>query len=560
MKFTKTAGTLGLGLLVLTMGGQSVFADADSKAAQDAELFASLDGNADGQLTSDEVAPEKERFLTQLMLRGDTDKNGSLSQDEFVLALNQDEAAAEEAKPEEAKTEEAKPEETKAEEAKPVEAKPAAEKTDTNKAEAENTDKKAEKKKAKEEGRKKARQGKPEGKKGNKGKGKQEGVKAMKPEGKGRPGFGRMKPPAPEEIIKHHDKDEDGKLTGEEIPERMQRMLKEGQTEVTADDLKAAFEQMKERMQAHMKARMEKGEGKGDRKHGMRGRGDHRSERGHHRYSRRGHGERGHGDRGYGERGDRGRGHWGRGDRGHGSRYARGHRDSQGRGYGHFSGRGHRGGHYAGMGRGPGHFGRFSHHPPTFEGGLLNTLDTNEDKKLSKEELSKAAEMFAELDKDEDGQVSIPELIGKPKIDHDKSEHGRRQGRMGKRDGHHRGEGRMGMHHRGMRGGKGMHGRKQGKEMEKPEGRGPRMSGKDRAEGFFKRLDKDEDGKLSEAELPERMKERLAKLDKDSDGTISKEEFKSPRGPKGEKGPKGKKGKGSKEKKSKEDEKPKADF
>jgi hypothetical protein len=61
-------------------------------------------------------------------------------------------------------------------------------------------------------------------------------------------------------------------------------------------------------------------------------------------------------------------------------------------------------------------------------------------------------------------------------------------------------------------------------------GGGGRRGGGDPAQ-FFAALDKDGDGKLTEGELPERMKERFATMDANNDKSIDLEEFlKAPRG------------------------------
>jgi hypothetical protein len=46
---------------------------------------------------------------------------------------------------------------------------------------------------------------------------------------------------------------------------------------------------------------------------------------------------------------------------------------------------------------------------------LLRVLDTDNDKMLSKEELAKVADKFDELDKNKDGKLDGPEIIGPPR-------------------------------------------------------------------------------------------------------------------------------------------------
>ena len=46
------------------------------------------------------------------------------------------------------------------------------------------------------------------------------------------------------------------------------------------------------------------------------------------------------------------------------------------------------------------------------------------------------------------------------------------------------------------------------------------------AERFFKQLDKNNDGKISKDEAPERLKENFSKLDANSDDVVDLDEFK----------------------------------
>ncbi|MEX2286028.1 MAG: EF-hand domain-containing protein [Planctomycetaceae bacterium] len=140
---------------------------------------------------------------------------------------------------------------------------------------------------------------------------------------------------------------------------------------------------------------------------------------------------------------------------------------------------------------------------------LIRLLDTDNDKMLSKDELAKAAEKFAELDTNKDGKLDGPELMGPPpRFGGMGGEGGEGRRRRGPGDDENRGKGRPG--------GRG------------PEGAGPGGPGGTGAFGerFFERLDKDGDGKISNEEAPERLKERFQSLDTDKDGVVSLEEFK----------------------------------
>ncbi|MDF1737832.1 MAG: EF-hand domain-containing protein [Verrucomicrobiales bacterium] len=125
------------------------------------------------------------------------------------------------------------------------------------------------------------------------------------------------------------------------------------------------------------------------------------------------------------------------------------------------------------------------------DGSFFKTMDTNGDKSISKEEAGDKWERLGKLDKDGDGSVNVQELMA-------------------------------------ARGGKG-----KGKPGEKPEGKdGERPKGAPRDGGpgeMFKRADKNNDGKISKDEVPERAWERLGKLDTDGDGAVSGEEAKAGR-------------------------------
>lgn len=139
-----------------------------------------------------------------------------------------------------------------------------------------------------------------------------------------------------------------------------------------------------------------------------------------------------------------------------------------------------------GMGRGP----RF-----------FALLDSDRDGLLSKDELAKAVDKFSEIDTNNDGKIDPPELMGFP-------------------------------------GGRGpMPG---GPEMARPDGRptdGPRPEGRPGSgpNPFFARMDANGDGKVSKEEAPERLKENFARMDKDGDGFITEAElrasFEGGRGP-----------------------------
>lgn len=196
-------------------------------------------------------------------------------------------------------------------------------------------------------------------------------------------------------------------------------------------------------------------------------------------------------------------------------------------------------------GRGPGEHG---HHGP--HGGIMGLLDENHDGRLSREEFSRAATFFGDLDRNRDGFIDGREMMSMP----GPGEGGPRgpegrglradrgfgpppgegpEGRRGPGEGRPDGEGPDGPEMRdGERprpeGGEGERGRP-GFGGPRPEGGpgGPR--GAFDPEEFFNRMDKDGDGAISKEEAPERMKERFDDIDTDKDGKLSKDELKTHR-------------------------------
>ncbi len=86
MGWLTAAAALGLGCVVL--------ADEKPADAQDpAALFATLDKNQDGQLSTDEIAADNKRLFERLLRLGDKNADGRLTADEFTAALKPDEPA-----------------------------------------------------------------------------------------------------------------------------------------------------------------------------------------------------------------------------------------------------------------------------------------------------------------------------------------------------------------------------------------------------------------------------------------------------------------------------------
>lgn len=159
-----------------------------------------------------------------------------------------------------------------------------------------------------------------------------------------------------------------------------------------------------------------------------------------------------------------------------------------------------------GPGRGPGRGGP----PPN---PVLDALDSNHDHVISADEIRNASAALKKLDRNQDGKLTREELhpLGGPgrggEGGHGGGEFGRRGGRRG--DGGPNGDGRA-----GRDGGRG-HGQA---------GHG----GPGGADEFAKRLlsfDKNEDGKVTKEELPERMQNVLAIHDTNEDGVLDQTEL-----------------------------------
>jgi Ca2+-binding EF-hand superfamily protein len=180
---------------------------------------------------------------------------------------------------------------------------------------------------------------------------------------------------------------------------------------------------------------------------------------------------------------------------------------------------------------------------------IFRMLDTNNDGRLSKDELSKVGEKFDELDRNHDGQLDPFELIGGPPGPPEGRGAPTREGAVprdgaGPRDGQPRERDGQPRERAGQRGddapregsprGDGVR-----RETDRPDGaRRPEgdAPARDRRSdagppgergAFLQRLDRDGDGKISKDEAPEAMKERFSMLDTNGDGFLSQDELRA---------------------------------
>ena len=124
---------------------------------------------------------------------------------------------------------------------------------------------------------------------------------------------------------------------------------------------------------------------------------------------------------------------------------------------------------------------------------ILELADLDHDGRLSKDEFAAIPKLFEELDRNHDGFIDPSELMGPPPM----AEGGREAGRPEMRT----------------------EGRPQARGENRPEG------GRGNGEEMFKQLDKDGDGFISKDEAPERIKNRFDEIDTNKDGKLSKYEL-----------------------------------
>jgi Ca2+-binding EF-hand superfamily protein len=166
--------------------------------------------------------------------------------------------------------------------------------------------------------------------------------------------------------------------------------------------------------------------------------------------------------------------------------------------------------------------------PGTFGGPVIfRKLDRNGDGKISKEELQQAADLFDELDADKDGSIDLRELFGTPPGGFG----GRPQGPFP--------PGRPGdaPRSRDSADAAAKPADRAEATTEKPKDDVPatteRRRNRANRDAGLRRLDKDGDGKISKDEAEGRLKENFGRLDKNGDGYLDREEMRDAAGDQG---------------------------
>lgn len=166
--------------------------------------------------------------------------------------------------------------------------------------------------------------------------------------------------------------------------------------------------------------------------------------------------------------------------------------------------------------------------PPAF----FRKLDIDEDGRLSKDELAKAVDLLEELDQNEDGSLDFRELFGMPPRGFGGPE--RRRDRQGDGEREDRGEDqREGQRERRDRPSESPAAEKPNQDERPRRPEADMVNSEQRGvwllqtlERLFQLCDRDQDGKITSEEAQGRLRGDFASYDTDADGTLSRDEFK----------------------------------
>lgn len=159
--------------------------------------------------------------------------------------------------------------------------------------------------------------------------------------------------------------------------------------------------------------------------------------------------------------------------------------------------------------------------PGGFRGPVFfQKLDADKNGKITKEELAKVVELFDQLDVNGDGTLDLRELFGAPMGQGGRPPMGQGRRPQASGDRPQRPEGSRPQRPEASR-----PDRASGDRPERPREDGGGR-GRPSVEQIMQRFDSDSDGKLSKDEVPEKMKENFSRLDANEDGKIDAEELK----------------------------------
>jgi Ca2+-binding EF-hand superfamily protein len=139
---------------------------------------------------------------------------------------------------------------------------------------------------------------------------------------------------------------------------------------------------------------------------------------------------------------------------------------------------------------------------------FLRILDANHDGRLSRDELAKAVLLLEQLDQNGDGSLDMRELFGGPGPGQNGTNRPRPDGASRPAEGLKPGE--------------------RSRDDKRPDSNRPRPEGRPQVgsiEENFERMDRNKDGVVNRDEAPERLRENFDRVDSNSDGKLSLEEL-----------------------------------